>query len=125
MLDDGGGAVAPTQAAIANGGDGNKAPDAAAPNHNHRQRMGGFLNSHNRIKSGDHDRGLKGLLQLANGQEGGIFAALGHSNRRRWVGENIPTLYVGDGGPLAPFRQLGTEQLMSHIRTAEKVAILH
>ena len=49
MFGGGGGAVAPAQAAVANGGDGNGAPDAAAPNHDHRQRMGGFLNSHNLI----------------------------------------------------------------------------
>ncbi len=52
-------------------------------------QLGGFLGTMGHdVWSNAHGIVLTGLLQLANGNENGIVAALGYNNRSNWISQN-------------------------------------
>ncbi len=86
-----------------------------------RIQLRGFVDARSNIRSPLHATALIGLLQVANGNENGVLASLGHSNRSTWMNQHINAFFEA-GGPLDAFRQVSADVLQRHLKKAENRA---
>ncbi len=91
-------------------------------NASQQMQFGGFLDTTGcNIRLNAYATALTGLLQLANGNENGIVAAIGYNNRSNWISQNIDAFFE-PGGPLDSFQPVSTEVLQWHLKRAETLA---